>query len=122
MSFASKHNKGAINWGIDTEGFEYYKLQDLYELVGDDDLKLYGLFINSKNHSDYGASCVAILEDRFVNLPQHMIPEIEEILSDAEDVAAIKAGKVGFRIRTYESDKKKGKDKTCYSISWIDFD
>ena len=120
MSFASKHNKGAIDWGIDTEGFEYFKLSELYELVQDADLKLHGLFINSKNNSEYGASCVAILEDRFVNLPQHMIEEIQGILADPEDVEAIKAGKVGFKIRTYESDKKKGKDKTCYAISWVD--
>lgn len=120
MSFATKHNKSAIDWGIDTEGFEFYKLSEMYELVQDADLKLHGLFVNTKDKYGYGASCVAILEDRFVSLPQHMVEEIQEILADPEDVEAIKAGKVGFKIRTYESDKKKGKDKTCYAISWVD--
>lgn len=122
MSFASKHNKGAIDWGTDTKEFEYFKLQDLYEMdMGiDEPIKIKGLFINSGTNSEYGASCCAILEDRLVNLPQHMIPEIEEILQSDEDVNDIKAGKVGFYIRTYQSDKKKGKDKTCYSITWTD--
>lgn len=120
MSFAAKHNKGAIDWGIDTEGFEYFKLADIYEIAGDDVVNLHGLFINSKNNSEYGDSCVAITSDRFVNLPQYMIHEVKEILSDPEDVEAIKAGKVGFKIRTYESEKKKGKDKTCYGVSWVD--
>lgn len=124
MSFASKHNKGAVNWEIDTKGFEYFKLQDLYEMdLGiDEPLEVKGLFVNSGANSEYGASCCAILEDRLVNLPQFMIDEVKEILASDEDVASIKAGKVGFYIRTYQSDKKKGKDKTCYSITWADLD
>ena len=117
MSFASKHNKGAIDWGIDTKDFEYYSLADLRDMAGDDNHLCCGLFINSKNNSEYGPSVVLIMEDKFVNLPSHMLDEVKEILSDPEDVEAIKNGKVGFDIREYESHKKK-----CLSISWIDID
>lgn len=116
MSFANKHNKGAIDWGIDTKDFEYYSLKDLYEK--DEENTTYilsGLFINTKNNSEYGNSVVAILCDKFVNLPSHMEAEVKEILSSGEDVEDIKAGKVGFTIRTYESHKKE-----CYSVSWVD--
>ncbi len=30
MSFAKKHKKGVIDWGVDTKDFEYFKLSDLY--------------------------------------------------------------------------------------------
>ena len=124
MSFASKHNKGAVDWGIDTKNFEYFKLEDLYNMDQgiDDPIELKGLFITSGEKSEYGKSIVAILADKLVNLPQHMLDDVQDILQSDEDVADIKSGKVGFYIRTYQSDKKKGKDKTCYSITWTDLD
>lgn len=124
MSFASKHNKGAVDWGIDTKNFEYFKLEDLYNMDQgiDDPIELKGLFITSGEKSEYGKSIVAILDDKLVNLPQHMLDDVQDILQSDDDVADIKAGKVGFYIHTYQSDKKKGKDKTCYSITWTDLD
>ena len=115
MSFASKHNKGGINWGIETKDFEFFSLKDLFEMAGEGPHKILGLFINSKNNSEYGPSAVAILEDKLINLPSHCIPEIQDILADPDDVDAIKASKVGFTIHTYESHKK-----TCYGINWAD--
>jgi hypothetical protein len=116
MSFASKHNKGAIDWEIDSKDFEYFSLKDLFEKDPENMVYvLRGLFINTKNNSEYGNSIVAILKDKFVNLPSHMEAEVKEILSSVEDVEDIKAGKVGFTIRPYESHKKQ-----CYSVSWVD--
>ena len=116
MSFANKHNKGAIDWGIDTKDFEYFSLKDLYEKDPENTVyTLRGLFINTKNNSEYGNSVVAILDDKLVNLPSHMEEEVKETLKDVQDVADIKAGLVGFSIRTYESHKKE-----CYSPSWVD--
>ena len=116
MSFANKHNKGAIDWGIDSKDFEYFSLKDLYEKDPENLVYvLRGLFINTKNNSEYGNSVVAILQDKFVNLPSHMEDEVREMLKDDQDVADIKAGIVGFNIRTYESHKKE-----CYSVSWVD--
>ena len=69
MSFAKKHKKGAIDWGIDTKDFEYFKLADLYEMNGKDETyTLKGLFINrnkpEKQLKEFGASPVGILEDK----------------------------------------------------------
>ena len=122
MSFASKHKKGGIQWGIETTDFEYFKLQDLYEKDGEGvAYNLLGVFINrnksEKDLKDYGASVVGILSDKLINLPNHMEEEVKEIMNDEEDVADIKAGKVWFRIRSYESH-----GKTCYSPDWLEED
>ena len=118
MSFAARHNKGSV-FDCNTEGFEYFSLKDLYKKNGpDQEYQIQGLYINKK--SEYGDSPVAILDDMFVNLPQHLLDECQDMLKSSEDIEDIKAGKVGFKIEPYESDKKKGKDKTCYSILWVD--
>ena len=92
MSFASKHKKGGIQWGIDTKDFEYFKLQDLYEKDGENTAyNLLGVFINKnkteKELKEFGASVVGILNDKLVNLPSHMEEEVKDIMNDEEDVA-----------------------------------
>ena len=120
MSFAAKHNKGGIQWGVDTKDFEYFGLKDLLERDGEGtEYILKGLFINrnksEKELKEYGPSVVAILDDCLVNLPGHLLEEVEVILKDEEDLESIKAGMVHFTIRTYESH-----GKTCYSPNWVD--
>ena len=117
MSFAARHNKMAV-FDCNTEGFEYFNLETLYEDNGEDHVyPIMGFYINHK--SDYGDAPVAILEDKFANLPQHLLDEVLEIMKSEDDVSDIKAGKVGFSIYSYEKELKKG-TKTCYSIRWVD--
>lgn len=117
MSFAARHNKGNV-FNCNTEGFSYYKLEDLYKENGaDQEYQLQGLYINKK--SEYGDSPVAITLDCFVNLPQHLLGECQDMFHSSEDIEDIKAGKVGFKIEEYEKELKKG-SKTCYGIRWID--
>ena len=118
MSFAKKHKKGTIDWGIDTKDFEYFKLSDLFEMNGADvTYTLRGVFVNrnkpEKQLKEFGASPVGILDDRLINLPNHMLSEIEDILKDEEDIESIMNGEAVFKIRQYESHAK-----TCYSIDW----
>ena len=118
MSFAQKHKKGVIDWGIDTKDFEYFKLSDLYEMNGKDEVYvLKGVFINKnkpeKQLKEYGASPVGILEDKLINLPNHMLEEVEGILKDEEDITSIMNGEALFKIREYEKFSKK-----CYGIDW----
>ena len=118
MSFAKKHKKGAIDWQVNTENFDYFKLKDLFEMNGAEEAyTLKGVFINrnksEKQLKEFGASPVGILEDRFVNLPNHMLSEVEEILKDEEDIASIMNGEAVFKIREYESH-----GKTCYGLDW----
>lgn len=119
-NFAKKHKKVGIDWGIDTKDFEYFKLEDLLDMNGPDhEYTLRGLFINKnkpeKQLKEYGASPVGILGNKLINLPNHLLSEVEEILQDEEDIAEIKAGEVKFKIRSYESH-----GKTCYSPDWCE--
>ena len=90
MSFASRHKKGGIQWGIDTEGFEYYTLKDLFEIDENAVWNLRGVFINKnkteKELKEYGPSVVGILPDRLINLPNHMLEEVKEMMASEEDI------------------------------------
>lgn len=118
MSFAKKHKKGLIDWGVDTKEFEYFKLSDLFKMNGADaTYVLKGVFINKnkpeKQLKEFGASPVGILEDKLVNLPNRMLKEVEGILKDEEDIESILNGEAVFKIREYESH-----GKTCYGLDW----
>lgn len=112
MSVA-KYNKGLL-FNVETKGFKFYKLKDIYQ---NDSVKYYikGLVIFN---TQYGDSANAILEDKFVNLPNHMVMTVREMLNDDELIQNIKADKVGFTIRQYE-DVKHGAGK-CYGITWFE--
>lgn len=118
MSFAERHKKGLIDWGIDTSEMEYFDLQSLFEMNGEDaTYTLKGVFISSKKPEkqlkEFGPSVIGILEDKLVNLPSHMCEEVKEILATPEDIEDIKAGNAIFKIRTYEAY-----GKTCYGVDW----
>lgn len=118
MSFASKFNKEAKKFNINTEGFEYYKLDDLFENNGADEIyPLRGIYINKKGK--YGDSPVAITDEFCAYLPQHMMNTVNKILEDDEAVAEINAGKVGFSIYQYTDEKH---NKICYSIRFEDIE
>lgn len=122
MSFATKHAKAGIKWGIDSKDFEYISCKDLFEMghtAEDSAVTLRGCFINSnkdpKQLKEFGPSVVGILDNKLVNFPSHMLDEIQGILEDQEDIEAIKSGTVGFYVDTYESH-----GKTCYGVNWVD--
>lgn len=115
MGLMNKFNKGGIDWGIKTDDMPYCKLSEFK--VGDE-RPIRGLFINSKGNFD--AHPVAIGENALLDLPAHLTEAVNEILADAEAVEAIKAGKVGIRVRSYDSDKFGKKD--CRSVDWIDIE
>lgn len=110
MGIANKYNRGS-KFDVDTTGFEYVKLTQLNK---DESYKLRGFYINTKG--EYGASPVAILDDRFVNLPQHLLETVRDMLIDDDTIEAIRAGKFGFIPREYVD--KKG--KTRVSVEWCD--
>lgn len=117
MSFANRHNHG-VRFDVNTDGFNFKSLEEIQDK---NDLEkifvLRGIYINRK--SVYGDAPVAILDDCFVNLPKHLTEEAIEILKSDEDVADIKAGRVGFSIREYDDAKY---NKHCYTIQWEDIE
>jgi len=113
MSFANKYNKNTeLLFNINCDGFDYKKLS---ELDADTTYTLRGVFVSNK--SKFGESAVAICDNFFVNLPNHMINTVREILSDAESIDDINNSKVGFTVYQYHSDTY---NKDCYSIKFVD--
>ena len=115
MGLMNKFNKGGIDWGIDTRNLPYKELKD-YNV--DDIITIKGLFINKKGNFD--PHPVAIIDGALLDLPSHLYEAANEILADHEVIEAIKAGKVGVKVRSYDSDKFKKKD--CRSIEWVDIE
>lgn len=114
MGLFGNLNKGSVDWGIDTKELNYIKLAEFP--VNDDVIPVKGVFINSKGNFD--PHPVAIIDSALVDLPAHMTESVKTILETPEMVEAIKAGKCGFKVRSYEASKFGKKD--CRSIEWVD--
>ncbi len=113
MSFAKQFNK--VTFSVDTTGFEYCKLKDLYtEKTKDTVYHLDGLFVNK---SPLGLSPCFICAElkKLVNAPAHLAETCQRILSDAEAVDAIESGKVGFTIYPYTA-----RNKECFGVRFVD--
>ena len=123
MGFADRFNKGGNKFSYQTDStFEFFKLGDLLEENGNDEVyTLRGLWINTGGF--YGDSPVAVIDDRYINLPGHMIDTVKEMIADDEAVASINDGKLGFKVYSYVKTLKVNKkevDKICYSINFVD--
>ena len=108
----SKFNKGnKINWGIDTKPLPFKKTSEV-ELNKIYDLK--GCFITPDR--EFGGA-VLITGDFLLNIPGRYIDNINNIMSDPETVEDIKAGKCGFIVTSFISEKFK---RTGYSIEFVE--
>ena len=116
MSF-TKFNKSTNKFDYQLpEDVEFLSLEDLYEKNGARaSYELKGLFINKK--SKYGNHPVAIIENYFVSLPNHLLEVVEEMLEDETAVEQINSGVAGFKVRTYKD--RKGEKR--YTVEWIDY-
>ena len=78
--------------------FEYKTLAQLAD-EGKLNHHLKALFINTK--SRYGDSPVAVTNECYVNLPNHLLDTANSLMADDEVVEAINQGTLGFVIREY---------------------
>lgn len=104
------NNFERIEWGVNTEGFQFKKCSEME--IG----KAYtvrGLYI-SKDRG-YGNGAVAILNDCFLNLPTSMLDEVKDILKDEESIAELKSGDAKLVIRTFTSKKY---NKVGYAVDF----
>lgn len=103
MSFAKRFNKGK-KFDFNTEGLEFTSLADLYNNNGEENIYLLkAIFINTK--SKFGDTPVFASTDFVVNVPQHLLDTVKDILNDEDAIADINNNKVGFTIYPYKSEK-----------------
>ena len=111
----AKHNRVTVKFTVDTEGFEFKKLGDLYdEKKPETVFSVYGLYINRK--SKFGESPFAASDGYFISLPQHLVDTVKEILADPESIEQMNSAKAGLKIRTYDDDK----GITHYTADFVD--
>lgn len=112
----SKFNRGSqFNTGS-TKGYTYKKLEELYKEYGKDmTYPVRALYINESKK--YGKSAVAVTDGFFISLPNHTVPDIEEIINTPELVDSINAGNVSITIHDYYSTKY---EDTFYGIRWVE--
>lgn len=114
-SFASRFNKGR-KFDVDTNGFQYASLADLFNANGKDFIyPVTAIYINTKGK--YADAPVIATDSCFVNCPAHMCDTAREILSDVEAIEAINSGRVGFQIYTYTQAKY---NRECFGINFVD--
>lgn len=115
-NIADKYNKGVKKFDFtNKENAPYFSMEELYkgDIVRPVELK--GVYINSKGK--FGEQAVAVFDGFYVNLPKHCTDIVKEMLTDAEFIQAVNAGKVYADVEKYYSEKY---SKECYSPVWID--
>lgn len=121
MGLMSKFNNSGAFVDVNTQGFKYVSLKDVYTSEGDKPYPIKGLFINTKGK--YGKEAIAIGDKVLINLPSYTVEDVEEILKDDVVIDAIKQGRVGIKSVPYTNNFSKQADgtiKTFYKVVWID--
>ena len=96
--------------GVDNDGADIP-----FDGKGGETFVIRGIYINGK--SRYGAAPLCVIDGAKVNFPRHMLQMCNEILSDADAIAAINAGQAGFTIYEY-TDNNYG--RLCYGVNFCD--
>lgn len=128
MSVISKYNKGPrFNYRFDenTE-YEYMKLKELNPA---EKYLIYSMYINDKSdYDDHPVFAAASVHDQdnvfLADIPSHLTATVREMINDDEIVSLANQNYLGFKIKTYEYEKKENKKtvkKTGYSVEFIDF-
>lgn len=95
--------------------FKYYSLKDLYKANGPDQgYTFLSLFINSK--SRFGKQPIAVTAKYYINLPEYLVEDVQNMINDPEAVDQINSGRAAFKIRTY-TNRNGG---TSYGVEWMD--
>lgn len=114
-SFAQKYNKGNVNpFELDLKGYTFTSLKELYNADKSKVHSINGLYFT---RGKFGVHVVIVMNDlkKLVDMPVNLTNLFNDIVRDDDAVKDIKGGKVGIKIRKYESHNKE-----CYTISFID--
>ena len=131
MGLFSKLNKARFDYRTDDWDFKdesiWRSLEDLYKEYGEYHVfQIKGAFIKDQTEQKKAGKAfndkapVVIIEDHPVNIPQHQLKDVEEMLNTPEMVEAINNGEGGFMIRTYIA--KDYGNKVCYAATWVDYE
>lgn len=106
-------NKGSV-FDINTEGFPFKALSDL-DL--DKNYIVKGVYVLKKRGKMKQDMPNAIIDGAVINLPAHLLDDVNAILNTPEYIAQIKADKCAMSVYTYTDDNGEHR-----SIKWIDIE
>lgn len=118
----TKYNKGT-KFNVNLTGLQFIKMEDVFQMSEDEKAisgkkpvyTITGIFINSK--SKFGPRPFVSTPDFLMDLPSYQLETVKQMLADEELIKDVNAGKVGFSVRAYFSNKYK---KDCYSVDFED--
>ena len=110
---AFRHGK---TFTVDSDNFPFVDLKEVATENGLKVLKVQGAFTFEGKKKKKRP--VLIADGMKINLPDHLLKDVEKLLANDEYIEAVNQGKCGFQITTYE-DKQYG-NGTCYSGLFVD--
>lgn len=110
----SFNNTDTIDWGINTQGFEWVKASAIPE----GSYTVHGVFMKKdKSGAGYGDTPCAIVPGAVVYLPQRYANYVEAIGNDPELVGKIKSGACLATFKPYTC--KNGKNTILFEINEV---
>lgn len=101
---------------VKSDDFPFVTLKQVVTENGHKVLKVQGMFtFKGKKGKDRP---VLIAENLKINLPDHCLKDVQKIMDNPEYVAAVNAGKCGFKTTEYQ-DENYG-NGICYSGVFVD--
>ena len=116
--FSSNYSHGKT-FNVESDNFPFCELSEIVKENGHRVLKVQGVFTYELKKKHKIRPCL-IADSHKINLPDHLLKDVEKILNDQAAIDLINAGKCGFKTSEYE-DTKNG-NGTCYSGSFIDLE
>ena len=110
--FASNYKHGKT-FNVNSDDFEFFDLKKYIEMKGHTTITVNGVF---HYQAKYGERPVLIGDNYKINLPDHCMKDVSDILADDEAIRLINEGHCGFVTSEYQD--KNG--NTRYSGSFID--
>lgn len=116
MGYFSTNYSHGKKFNVDSTNFPFVELSEIVKENGHKTLTVQGLFTYTTKKNKTRPCLIA--DSHKINLPDHMLKEVEKLLNDQEAIDLINSGKCGFKTSEYE-DTKNG-NGTCYSGSFVD--
>lgn len=123
-NYFKKFNKSK-KFNFDTQGLDYFSLEELYEELNEtadgnfnpesNPIPVKAIYINTKGK--YDPAPVVGIDGALVNLPAHLLETAEELINDEKAVEMINQGHCGMVISYYWMQKY---NKTCYTVEFTE--
>lgn len=102
--FNERFNTKGKKFNADGKDLPFMKLYDFVSEFGTDDIvKVVGMYTHNK--SQFGEKGIIITPNCNIDVPEHLIPMIKEVIAEDALVEAVNAGHCGLKIRSYEDSK-----------------